>query len=148
MCVCVCVCVCVRTCVRACVCVCVCVCVCACVRVCVCVCLCVCVRVCVRALYFCEGVCEDFLYTYVHVSQDAIQAFFYALTSTCHLSLRVPPFSQLLQWLAEKLPEAGKLPSEFSSVIPPVAVLPGGPLGGGEETQPDGTASSHGSGRL
>ena len=30
----------------------------------------------------------------------------------------------------------------------PVAVLPGEPLGGGEETQPDGTASSHGSSRL
>ena len=30
------------------------------------------------------------------------------------------PLSQLLQWLAEKLPEAGKLPAEFPSIVPPL----------------------------
>ena len=38
----------------------------------------------------------------------------------CTCANCIPPFPQLLQWLAEKLPEAGKLPSEFSSFIPPL----------------------------
>ena len=81
----------------------------------------------------------------VYISEDAGRGSIDSIAISLALRssfLPAPPMA------SREAPRGRQAPLRVLLHHSPVAVLPGGPLGGGEETQPDGTASSHGSGRL